>query len=41
MIRDTKGHTHLGKGKTIKTLFGKKGIGSERYAKSQCIDTTS
>lgn len=34
-MRDEKGHTHLGKGKITKSLFGKKGMGAERYAKSE------
>lgn len=35
MIRDSQGHTLLGGRKMVKSLFGKRAIGSEKYAKSE------
>lgn len=35
VVRDERGHTHLGTVKTNKSLFAKKGLGAERFAKSE------
>ena len=35
VLRDSQGHLHLGKSKSVKKLFSKNGVGAERYAKSE------
>ena len=35
VLRDSQGHLHLGKTKSVKKLFAKNGNGAERYAKSE------
>ena len=37
VVRDSRGHTHLGKAKTTKSLFGKRAVGAERFAKSEGV----
>ena len=34
VVRDTEGHVHLGRGRTVKHLFGNKASGTHRFAKS-------
>ena len=35
VLRDSQGHLHLGRSKSVKKLFSKNAIGTERYAKSE------
>ena len=40
VIRDSQGCVHLGGGRTLKHLFGKRGAGSQQFAKSIYINNT-
>lgn len=37
VVRDARGHLHLGSTKTVKRLFVKNGTGVERYSKSELL----
>ena len=37
VLRDSQGHVHLGRSKSVKKLFSKNGNGAERYAKSEKV----